>query len=414
MSRSNRPRVAAFVAWLVVCAGCAAPRIPLAGLWDGEVDVNSVTVPFRFEIVDDGAALEGAFFDGAQRVRSTTARREGNTVRMVFAQYGTELVATATGDRLEGLYQRGSRGAPYPFRAARAAPRVDRSKDEAPDIAGEWTIPHESSKGEKAWRLLVRQSGADVQAAILRVDGDTGTLTGAFQRGTFVVSHFSGARPMLLELTPLADGSLGLLQNRKTQLVAYRTADERARAVPGPSDPLAHSRIKDPNAVFTFSFPDLHGRVVSHDDYRGKVLLVSLTGSWCPNCHDEAPFLADLDRRYRDRGLAVVAFAFEEPDQLKSPTRLKAFMQTYGIAYPVLLAGVPEELAEKVPQAENLNAFPTTIFVGRDGRIRAIHAGFASPASGDFFSKGTEAMTALVERLLAEPGRAGGNTREPA
>jgi hypothetical protein len=69
----------------------------------------------------------------------------------------------------------------------------------------------------------------------------------------------------------------------------------------------------------------------------------------------------------------------------------------------VLLAGLPEQLADKVPQAENLNAFPTTLFVARDGRIRSIHAGFASPASGAFFAKGKDEIVAVVERLVAEP-----------
>ena len=47
--------------------------------------------------------------------------------------------------------------------------------------------------------------------------------------------------------------------------------------------------------------------------------------------------------------------------------RLRAFNQRYGIAYPVLIAGEPADLAEKVPQIHNLNSFPTTIFIGKDG-----------------------------------------------
>jgi hypothetical protein len=62
--------------------------------------------------------------------------------------------------------------------------------------------------------LIVRQSGAEVSAAILRVDGDTGALTGSFRDGKFVLSHFSGARPSLLELTPAADGTLAVVQGR--------------------------------------------------------------------------------------------------------------------------------------------------------------------------------------------------------
>ena len=68
----------------------------------------------------------------------------------------------------------------------------------------------------------------------------------------------------------------------------------------------------------------------------------------------------------------------------------------------MLLAGEPEQLAEKVPQAVNLNAFPTTFILGRDGRVRAVHAGFPSPGSGEFYAKAKRDITAQVERLLAE------------
>ncbi len=57
---------------------------------------------------------------------------------------------------------------------------------------------------------------------------------------------------------------------------------------------------------------------------------------------------------------------------------------------------------EKVPQAVNLNSWPTTFFIGRDGRVKKIHAGFASPASGAFHAQVTEEFASTVERLLAE------------
>lgn len=401
-----QPRARLTLAAAVLSLGlgsCAASPTGLDGSWDGVVVVNAVEIPFTFELNEEGGALSAAFFDGDLRVPSTSGVREGDRLTVAFAQYGTRLVASVVDGRLEGRYERGTRGAAYAFRATRATASVRSADAAVPAIAGDWIIPHESSKGERAWRLVVQQDGSTVSAAILRVDGDTGALTGSFRDGTFILSHFSGARPMLLEATLTPDGSLSLLQNRQTNLVAYRATDARAQAAPAPTDPLGHTRVRDPNAVFTFRFPDLHGRMVSQADFAGKVLVVNMTGSWCPNCHDEAPFLTALDRQYRDQGLAVVAFAFEEADQLKNPERLQAFIRRFAITYPVLLAGVPEDLAEKVPQAENLNAFPTTIFVGRDGRIRAIHAGFASRATGAFHTKGQEEITAIVTALLAEP-----------
>ena len=143
---------------------------------------------------------------------------------------------------------------------------------------------------------------------------------------------------------------------------------------------------------------------MSNDDaqFRGKVVLVNISGSWCPNCHDEAPFLAALHRRYQPAGLEVVTLSFEEADQLANPTRLRAFIDQYGLGYTVLLAGVPDDVEAKVPQAVNLNAFPTTFLLGRDGRVRAVHTGFPSPGSGEFYSKAERHITEQVERLLAE------------
>jgi hypothetical protein len=56
-----------------------------------------------------------------------------------------------------------------------------------------------------------------------------------------------------------------------------------------------------------------------------------------------------------------------------------------------------------MPQGVNLNSFPTTFFLGRDGRVRSAHAGFPGKATGKFHEEATEEITALVERLLAEP-----------
>ena len=109
-----------------------------------------------------------------------------------------------------------------------------------------------------------------------------------------------------------------------------------------------------------------------------------VTGTWCPNCHDEAQYLVPLYKKYRDQGLEIVALDFEEPEQQDELARVKAFVKKYGVEYTYLIAGAPAEMWEKVPQAVNLNTWPATIFVGRDGRVKRIHAGFAAPASGEF------------------------------
>jgi len=374
---------------------------PVAGLWDAVVVVNGLEIPFRFEIVGEGPATKASFFNGDRRITSTRSQIEDGVLVLSFDQYASRLQVTYRDGQLVGEYQR-PRG-PYAFRATRAA-TARKAAGEAPRIDGTWIVTARSSKGEAAWRFIARQTGAEVSATILRVDGDTGTLTGSYRDGRFVLSHFSGARPLLLEATPQADGSLSLRLNGQPPLAAAREHAARAKELGVPTDPAHHTRMKDAGEPFRFSFPDLQGRIVANTDarFRGKVVLLNISGSWCPNCHDEAPFLAALYRRFRDKGLEIVTLSFEEADQLANPTRLRAFNEQYGVTYTVLLAGEPEQLNEKVPQADNLNAFPTTFLIGRDGRVRAVHAGFPSPGSGAYYTKAEREITQQVERLLAE------------
>jgi len=394
---------------LATAAMLALPPIAraqsLAGLWDATVVVGGVDVPFRMEITGSGAGVKGSFFNGDEKVTSTSGRFTNGALALSFDEYETKLEATLKDGRLEGQYSRGTRGAPYPFQAKRfvAAPPAD---ERVPSIAGLWNIQTKSAKGESAWHLIVRQSGPEVSAVILRVDGDTGTLTGAFRHGTFVLGHFSAARPMRLEILPQADGSLSLVQNdeRDKPLTAIRAEQALAKGLPQPSDPSRFTSVKDPTEPLRFSFADLNGKIVSNADdrFRGKVIIVDISGSWCPNCHDETPFLVELYRKYHDRGLEIVALSFEEAAQLKNPTRLRAFIKRYGIQYTVLVAGEPREASEKLPQTVNLNSFPTTFFLGRDGRVRSAHAGFPGKASGKFHEEAKQEMTHTVERLLAE------------
>lgn len=402
--RFMRQALAFFAASAIAVSAGAQPASPV-GRWDAMVMVsnNTIEIPFTFEIVAAGSGIRGHFFDGDVTVPSAVGTFANGAIDLRFDQYGARLLATLADGRLEGKYDRGTRGAPYPFRAVRSVPATTVTSG-VPSIGGEWRIPVKNSRNEASWRFIVHQSGAAVSASILRIDGDTGTLSGRYADGVFLISHFSGARPVKYEVRALPDGTLELLQNGREHLTAVRVSDPRARDLGAPTSPTQFTRMKNPSEPLRFSFKDLDGRVVSNTDSRfaGKVVMVNITGSWCPNCHDEAPFLMQLYRTYKAKGLEIVGLAFEEADQLTDPVRPRAFVKQFGIEFPMLLAGEPEEAAAKLPQAENLNAFPTTFVVGRDGRVRSVHAGFASVATGQVHAESKAAMTAEIERLLAE------------
>jgi len=416
------------------------------GRWNASLIENGMVIPFRLDISGSGPTLKGTFYDGFEPYDGTTSGTfQNGKLVLTVEHYLTTITATLDNGQLIGnvVSQSRSGNTQYGFKASRYVASAAASVD-APSIAGSWEIPLDSpsSKGEKAFRFIVQQNGPDVAASILRVDGDTGAYSGTYKNGKWVLSHFDGSRPGVIEVSLTNEGTLEIMQltsppgkaaaqdgatpagnqavssNPSTQqysevpansrysskLVAYRPDVARVKGLPEPENYETHTTIRDPNEKFVFNFPDVNGKLVSNDDprFNGKVVLVVVTGTWCPNCHDEAKYLVQLDKKYHHRGLAIVALDFEEPEQQASLERQHAFVKQYGVKYTYLIAGAPSEVGEKVPQLVNLNTWPATVFVGRDGRVKGIHSGFASPASGEFNRRLQEEFAAKIEQLLAQ------------
>jgi thiol-disulfide isomerase/thioredoxin len=388
------------------------------GLWDATIATGTATIPFRFEISTKGGAATGSFFEGDRKIESSEGTYAGGVLKLVWDHLNTTLELTAAGNALSGTYvNRRPNSRPQKVEMKRFTPVTTDAAD-VPQTTGTWEMRRVAEevaapRDTRTWRVFLRQSGAEVAGSILRVDGDTGTLVGRWTGRKLTLSHFAGERPNLFEATPNPDGTLNVTLNGNAHYLVVRSSEARAKGIPEPPDPSRYTSVKDPTAPFQFAFPDLTGKMVSSSDpgLKGKVLILSIGGSWCPNCHDEAPFLSELYRDFRGRGLEVIGLMFEnDADPAVARPRVQSFIKKYGVRYPMLLAGTTQNIAEKMPQIVNFGAYPTTIYLGRDGKVRSIHAGFASPATGEEHTRLKTELRELTERLLAEsaPGATAG------
>jgi len=384
-----------------------APGSP-AGTWTGAVSVNEHAVPFQLELSGIGDSVHGVFVNGKERSASSSGSYSQGHLILHFDYYANTLDATLKDGTLTGTFSGRGKSIPMTALLNDKQPVADAN---APHIAGVWDVAVENgAKGEHSWKLRVRQNGALVDAVIERIDGDTGNLYGAWRNGAFEVSHFTAAGPSFAVLQPQPDGNLKLQTAAHggglQSFSARRVPAVRQVVLEGADDPLHHTYLKNPDEPLAFRFPDLNGKLVANTDpqFKDKVLIVSIGGSWCPNCHDEAPFLEELYRKYHSRGLEIVDLSFEEESQLQNPVRLRAVIQRYGLTYPVLIAGTPDQLNEKIQHVANLNCWPTTFFVGKDGLVKAIHTGYAGPATGEDNRKLQDEITLQLEGLLAERG----------
>ena len=396
------------------------------GLWDAVVVANGTEIPFRFEIASKGSEIEGFFFEGDRKVGSSSGRLADEVLTLEYDHLNTTLEVRVKGDELVGTYKNNRAGARPQDVRMRRFKAIAIGDGDVPALAGSWEMRRiaeevTAPRDTRTWHVFLRQSGAELSGTILRVDGDTGTLVGHWQRDKLVLSHFAGERPNLFEATLNADGTMAVTLNGNAHYLVVRSSEARAKGIPEPPDPSRYTNVKDPTALFRFAFPDLAGKIVSAGDpqFRGKVMILAIGGSWCPNCHDEAPFLTELYNDYRGRGLEIVGLMFEnDPDPKVARPRVQSFIKRYAARYPMLIAGTTQPsptsktIAEALPQIVNFGAYPTTIVLGRDGRVRNVHAGFASPAAGAEHVRLKQEMRELIERLLAEPAQESGGWQD--
>lgn len=134
-------------------------------------------------------------------------------------------------------------------------------------------------------------------------------------------------------------------------------------------------RAKEPRVNgdrLAFELPGLDGEIVASTDarFKDKVLFVTIWGTWCPPCWSEIPTFVELQDRYADQGLVIVAIAFER-DTLPEARqeRLRDFSKQHKINYLVLDGGATTEFSNALPMIEDVKGLPIEIMIDRSGLV---------------------------------------------
>lgn len=176
--------------------------------------------------------------------------------------------------------------------------------------------------------------------------------------------------------------------------------------------------LRDPNKLtwitdstnVNFTFNDLSGKPVSLSDpqFQGKVVIVQIMGTWCPNCMDETAWLADVYNRYHPQGLEIIALAYERPgDTATQNNAIRRLQERYHANYTFLNTGKSGAAgaSASLPFLNGVMGFPTTIYIDRSGNVRRVYTGFNGPATGQYYERDTQESLKFIQMLLGEkPG----------
>lgn len=388
---------------LALASALCAPTAVTAQAFASALDLAGGTLPFAIHLEPRAGTWGGRLCNGSTCQAFSSVAWHADTLHLGIADYAASITATAQGDSLVGAYRNvGIRGPrTIPFRARRG----DLPQTAAPAwLDGTWYAWFRGSTGDTPRVLEFRTGPTGLEGTIISNSGDYGAFGGVATRDSFSLARFDGSFVYLLAGRLVGDTLVGTFHAGLRSQTPFRAL--RARG-PSPLTPPTEVTRAD-TAPFRFAFRDLDGRLVTNDDarFRGKVLIVDVFGTWCPTCHDAAPSLVALHRSRAARGLEVVGLAFEvSGDTAVDGALVRRYRDKFGIAFPLLLAGVSDVdlTAATLPQLEGFTAFPTTIFIGRDGRVRRVHAGFHGPATGSQHEATVREFERITDELLAEP-----------
>jgi peroxiredoxin len=135
------------------------------------------------------------------------------------------------------------------------------------------------------------------------------------------------------------------------------------------------------DGVVDYQFVDINLLAGKLSDYRGKIVILDVWATWCPDCHEEIPRYRELHARYKDRDVAVIGLSVDE-----TWDPVPKFAEEYFIGYDLHWGSRDEAVEVFGPITE----IPTTFILDKTGHVVEKLVGNHS----------AEEYVAVIEKLL--------------
>ncbi|GAB2778451.1 thiol-disulfide isomerase/thioredoxin [Hymenobacter luteus] len=413
----------------VETTGANATYLP-AGTWRGVLAAQGQEIPFLFDVEAGNNNQPVAVYlrNGEERLKLDEIKTVGDSTTIRLGVFDAALVVRTDGaDKLKGAWVKYDAKDPYrvAFTATKTTdtPALFAGDTKSASMFGDlrrgatFRVEFRDDEGKTYPAVgIIRQDSTNSSAltgTFLTTTGDyrylAGNLVTKGGQEHIMLSTFDGSHGFLFDGKLAKPGNINQISG---DFYSGKSGHETWTATLDPNaklpDANALTGMKPGQKKLDFKFPSImEGGSISPADpkYKGKVVVVQILGSWCPNCMDETNFLAPWYEKNKQRGVEIIGLGYERTtDQKVAAQKLLKMKQRMNVGYDLAVAGEANKDAasQSLPQVQKVLAFPTTIFLDKKGEVRKIHTGFSGPGTGKYYEQEVAEFNKTIDQLLAE------------
>jgi thiol-disulfide isomerase/thioredoxin len=395
-----------FAALVVVVTSCNRPVEVKTGNWRGLIEMQGQHLPFNFEVKKEADRYKVYLLNAEERLLQDEIEIFDDSVKITMLIFDIELRAKINGNSMNGYYIKNyDPGFRLPFNAEYGEDyRFAKAGEAATNFSGKYELQFQNEKENYSSVGIFNQKGNKLTGTFLTPTGDYRYLQGNVIDDKMMLSAFDGNHAFLFTASLEGDSLKGDFYSGKSSHEKFKGIKNENAKIPN-AESLTY--LKEGFDKISFSFPDVDKNRISPSDekYENKVLILQLFGTWCPNCMDETKFLTQWYKENKGRGVEILGLAYERKDDFEYASgRVKKMKDKLGVDYDFVIAGTydKERASQTLPMLNKVIAFPTTIFIGKDGKVKHIHTGFEGPGTGIYYEQFKERFNQIVNELLAE------------
>lgn len=395
--------------WMASCQTKTEMTPDFEGTWLIELDIAPDIIPFTMNIQKSGEKWKAEILNADEVLSYDDISFRNDSIIIPMGIFDSEIRATINTDGiLKGVFAKNFSSI-YEVQLSgkrEFTTRFPVNGKPTANFSGRWKTVFTKANGDTYEAIgIFQQEGNRVTGTFLTALGDYRYLDGNVDGSQLFLSAFDGSHAYLFKAQLSEDGSIqGEFRSGPSYKESFTAEINETFELP---DAYRMNFLKEGYEKLEFSFPDTDGNMVSlaSEKFKNKVVLIQLFGTWCPNCMDETRFLAPWYEKHKDKGIEIIALAFEtKPDFDYASSRVKRTMEKMNAGYTFLIAGESnkEKASAALPALNQVIAFPTLIYLDKTGKVRKIHTGFNGPGTGAYYDRWVEEHESFVAELLKE------------